>query len=67
MRRAVEKHLEDPFAEHLLRGDIKEGDVVKITKREGEKTLKFSIDEPAAPPEPEPPAEEAATASSDAS
>ncbi len=49
MRRAVEKHLEDPFAEHLLRGDIKEGDVVRITKREGEKTLKFSVDDPIVP------------------
>ena len=52
MRRAVEKHLEDPFAEHLLRGDIKEGDTVRISLREGEKTLKFSVDEPPAPPVP---------------
>jgi ATP-dependent Clp protease ATP-binding subunit ClpC len=52
MRRAVEKHLEDPFAEHLLRGDIKEGDVVRITKREGESSLKFSVDEPVVPPVP---------------
>ncbi|MES2708643.1 MAG: ATP-dependent Clp protease ATP-binding subunit [Verrucomicrobiota bacterium] len=54
MRRAVERYLEDPFAEHLLRGDIKEGDKVSITRREGEKSLKFSVaDEtpPAAPAE----------------
>ncbi len=45
MRRAVERHLEDPFAEHLLRGDIKAGDHVTVTRREGEKTLKFSVEE----------------------
>ena len=51
MRRAVEKHLEDPFAEHLLRGDIKEGDKIKVTRREGEKSLKFTIEEQAPPAE----------------
>ena len=36
MRRSVEKHLEDPLAEHLLRGDVKDGDhvVVTIDKKE---------------------------------
>jgi ATP-dependent Clp protease ATP-binding subunit ClpC len=53
MRRAVERFLEDPFAEHLLRGDIKEGDYVSITRRENEKSLKFSVREET------PPAEEA--------
>ncbi len=43
MRRAVERYLEDPLAEHLLRGDIKEGDTVSVTRREGEKSLKFSV------------------------
>lgn len=41
MRRAVEKHLEDPFAEHLLRGDVKPGDTVKITRRDGEKSIQI--------------------------
>jgi ATP-dependent Clp protease ATP-binding subunit ClpC len=36
MRRAVERYLEDPMAEELLRGTIKEGDTVKVT-RAGEK------------------------------
>lgn len=36
MRRAVEKHLEDQFAEHLLRGDIKENDVVDHAPGRGE-------------------------------
>jgi ATP-dependent Clp protease ATP-binding subunit ClpC len=56
MRRAVERFLEDPFAEHLLRGDIKEGDLVTITRRDGEKSLKFSVAEKT------PPAQEEATA-----
>ena len=42
MRRAVEKHLEDPLAEHLLRGNISEGDIVIVTFDEGDKGLKFS-------------------------
>ncbi len=50
MRRAVERYLEDPFAEHLLRGDIKEGDTVKITRRVNEKSLKFSVAEETPPP-----------------
>ena len=49
MRRAVEKYLEDQMAEHLLRGDVKEGDTVRITRREGEKALKFSVDDPPIP------------------
>ena len=42
MRRAVEKHLEDPLAEHLLRGNVKTGDIIDVTREEGEKALKFS-------------------------
>ncbi len=42
MRRAVEKYLEDQMAEEILRGAIKEGDTVKIT-RAGEK-LEFHTD-----------------------
>jgi ATP-dependent Clp protease ATP-binding subunit ClpC len=49
MRRAVEKYLEDQMAEHLLRGDVKDGDTVRITRREGEKALKFSVDDPVIP------------------
>ena len=47
MRRAVEKHLEDPLAEHLLRGDIKEGDTVNVVaeEKDGKKRLKFSANE----------------------
>jgi len=42
MRRAVEKYLEDPLAEALLRADIKAGDTVKVTRKKdaGELTFK---------------------------
>lgn len=41
MRRAVERHIEDPLAEHLLRGDIAAGHTVKITHKKDEKYLSF--------------------------
>jgi len=44
MRRAVEKHIEDPLAEHMLRGDVREGYVVKVTFDAEAKRLKFSTD-----------------------
>ncbi len=45
MRRSVEKHLEDPLAEHLLRGDVKDGDKVTITIDKDGKNLKFKAEE----------------------
>ena len=50
MRRAVEKHIEDPLAEHILRGDVKEGDTVRVTYDEENKRLKFAAEHPAAQP-----------------
>jgi len=44
MRRAVERYLEDPFAEELLRGNVKAGDVVHTTLA-GDK-LEFHVAEP---------------------
>ncbi|MBV8813567.1 MAG: ATP-dependent Clp protease ATP-binding subunit, partial [Verrucomicrobia bacterium] len=35
MRRAVERFLEDPFAEELLRGNIKQGDTVEVHAEAG--------------------------------
>ena len=32
MRRAVEKYLEDPLAEELLRGNIKQGDTLDVKR-----------------------------------
>ncbi|MEZ5328404.1 MAG: ATP-dependent Clp protease ATP-binding subunit [Verrucomicrobiales bacterium] len=42
MRRAVEKNLEDPLAEHLLRGDINQGDTVSVALEKGDKILTFT-------------------------
>ncbi|MCF6313038.1 MAG: ATP-dependent Clp protease ATP-binding subunit [Verrucomicrobiales bacterium] len=44
MRRAVERHLEDPLAELLLRGDIHEGDTLEVFRDPDEdiKALKFT-------------------------
>ncbi len=41
MRRAVERFLEDPLAEALLRGDVKEGDTIKVTCKRGGEELVF--------------------------
>jgi ATP-dependent Clp protease ATP-binding subunit ClpC len=50
MRRAVERYLEDPLAEELLRGTVKTGDTVKVV-RDGEK-LSFASTSPEPPAEP---------------
>jgi ATP-dependent Clp protease ATP-binding subunit ClpC len=47
LRRAVEHYLEDPLAESILRGDVKEGEAVLVV-RNGEK-LEFKQKDPAAP------------------
>src|SRR5881409_2755713 len=44
MRRAVERYLEDPFAEELLRGNVKAGDVVHVEAADGK--LTFKVTEP---------------------
>jgi len=50
MRRAVERHLEDPLAEELLRGTIKAGDHLQVS---AEKTkLVFNVATPSEPSEP---------------
>lgn len=41
MRRAVERYLEDPLAEALLRGDIKVGDIVDVIRRDNSDDLLF--------------------------
>jgi ATP-dependent Clp protease ATP-binding subunit ClpC len=45
MRRAVERYLEDPLAEELLRGTVKAGDLVEVTVA-GEDKLAFHVAEP---------------------
>jgi len=44
LRRAVEHYLEDPLAEALLRGDVKEGEPILVV-RKGDK-LEFQIKSP---------------------
>ncbi|MEY3897320.1 MAG: hypothetical protein RLZZ214_2841 [Verrucomicrobiota bacterium] len=41
MRRAVERFLEDPLAESLLRGDVKSGDSVNVVKKADSEELDF--------------------------
>ncbi len=42
MRRAVERHLEDPLAELMLRGYITPGKSIQVTHKEDEKVLDFN-------------------------
>ena len=44
MRRAVERYLEDPLAEELLRGNVKANDVVQVAAADGK--LAFHVPEP---------------------
>ena len=46
LRRAVEKHLEDSLAEAILSGEIKPGELIKVTLAEDEKSLRFEQDQP---------------------
>lgn len=41
MRRAIERLLEDPLAESLLRGDVKPGDKIEAVETDGTETLTF--------------------------
>lgn len=41
MRRAIERLLEDPLAESLLRGDVKAGDKIEAVQTDGADTLNF--------------------------
>jgi ATP-dependent Clp protease ATP-binding subunit ClpC len=45
MRRAVERYLEDPMAEELLRSNVKEGDHVVVSVDEGQEKLSFRVKE----------------------
>ena len=46
MRRAVERFLEDPLAESLLRGDVKPGDSVNVVKKSDAEELDFVSSRP---------------------
>ena len=34
MRRAVERYLEDPMAEEIIRGDLREGETISISTKD---------------------------------
>ncbi len=53
MRRAVERFLEDPLAEALLRGTVKTGDIVQVVRKEGSEELVFESSRPDGEPEPD--------------
>jgi ATP-dependent Clp protease ATP-binding subunit ClpC len=42
MRRAVERYLEDPMAEEILRGNIKAGDTAKVVAEDGKLAFKVT-------------------------
>jgi ATP-dependent Clp protease ATP-binding subunit ClpC len=46
LRRAVEKYLEDTLAEAILSGEIKPGEVIRVTLDEESKCLRFEQDQP---------------------
>jgi ATP-dependent Clp protease ATP-binding subunit ClpC len=46
MRRAVERFLEDPLAESILRGDVKAGDTVSVVKKSDSEELSFETHRP---------------------
>ncbi|MEI6714862.1 MAG: ATP-dependent Clp protease ATP-binding subunit [Verrucomicrobiota bacterium] len=51
MRRAVERYLEDPMAEEILRGNLKAGDKAKVVAKDGKLTFEPIESAPAAPAE----------------
>ncbi|MGJ8632671.1 MAG: ATP-dependent Clp protease ATP-binding subunit [Luteolibacter sp.] len=53
MRRAVERYLEDPLAEALLRGTVKSGDMVRVIRKEGTEDLEFDTTTPDGEAEPD--------------
>jgi len=54
MRRAVERYLEDPLAESILRGDVKAGDSVNVARKPDSEQLDFVSTRPEPEPEPAP-------------
>ncbi len=54
LRRAVERYLEDPMAEEILRGTIKNGDFVVVGEKDKALTFTVGADNPPAPVAPAP-------------
>ena len=43
LKRAIQKHIEDPFAEEIINAHIEEGDLLKADHKKGDKELKISV------------------------
>ena len=43
LKRAVQKYLQDPLADAILRGDIRDGQTVKVEEGEGALTLERGL------------------------
>ena len=43
LNRAIQKYLEDPIAEEMLKGDIGEGDTLEVDVNEETKELKINV------------------------
>ena len=60
LRRAIERHIEDPLAEGVLRGDFEKSKTVKVTVAEDNEGFSFAQEaKPEPEPEPEPETEPA--------
>ncbi|MFT4537792.1 MAG: ATP-dependent Clp protease ATP-binding subunit ClpC [Planctomycetota bacterium] len=49
LRRAIERFIEDPLAENLLRGEFEGGAVIWVDKKDDEEALNFSTTKPETP------------------
>ena len=43
LKRAIQKYIEDPFAEEIILGKVKEGDKIKIDYNEKEDLISLTI------------------------
>ena len=62
MRRAIERLLEDPIAEAILRGDLTAGNSSRARRPEGTDKIEFADETPAQEQKPEPPKRKATAA-----
>lgn len=44
LKRAIQKHLEDPFAEEIINSAVSEGDLLKADYKEGDENLTISVE-----------------------
>ncbi len=49
LKRAVQRYLQDPLADAILRGDVPDGSVVRVEEGDGELTLQIGEQKAAAP------------------